>query len=204
MTLMDLAALTTRLNSFAGFDLTPEEARDLINEARLDLARRSRYPRRLVVLPDRGWPQDFLIGVRVIVNGRDFQPSDHATALKLESGDLVLAGAGVWWDGIDLNGDRFLGLYPDSDGAEVELEYVFAPVPLVADGDVPSEFPEAFHARLLHFVAEKYYPTVEDNPELGQWHAEKAEQTIHDLAVYEGQRSAGTGVFNIGVLGFSQ
>lgn len=201
---MDLAALTARLNSFAGFSLTPEEAADLINEARLDLARRSRYPRKLVVLPDRGWPQDFLLGVRVVVDGRDFQPSDHSTAVKLESGALRLATHGVWYDHLDQNGDRFLGLYPESVGAEVKLEYVFAPVPLVGTTDVPSELPEVFHPRLLHFVAAAYYPTVEDNPELGQWHAEKAEQTIHDLAVYEGQRSAGTGVFNIGILGVNQ
>lgn len=207
---MNLAQLTTRLNSFSGFDLTDTEAKDLLNEARRRFALRSKYPRKrgsigLTVAGQSAydWPEDLLLPLGLSVAGTPWPPTDADSVERFERSELALQQIGGWYDAPDVNGARKLYLYPapGEAGLELKLEWVFRPTPLVDGADEPTELPEEFHPALLPEVASYYYETVEDDPELAQRNAEKADQWVVDLRHYENLRRVGSGVFKAPILG---
>lgn len=172
---------------------------------------RTRYPRKVAEAGPTvanqaaySWPSDFLLPLSVSVAGRIYPPSDYNTIRQYEKGELRLLGeGGVWYERADEEGARKLYLYrvPGEAGLAVTLEYVYEAEALSEEGDEPSEFPIWFHPKLCHFVAEIYYTSVEDNPELAEAAKQKADAAVGELTRYGNEREAGDGVFQIGVIG---
>lgn len=207
---MNLSQLTTRLNSFSAFDLTDTEAKELLNEARRRFALRSKYPRKRGSIGETvaeqaayDWPADLLLPVSLAIAGTPWPSTDADSVELYEKGELVLQQIGGWYDGPDVDGARKLYLYPapGEAGLEIKLEWIYRPAPLVNDTDEPTELPEEFHPALLPEVASYYYETVEDDPELAQRNAEKADEWVVDLRHYENLRKTGNGVFKVPILG---
>lgn len=208
---MDLAALTARLNDLAGFDLSSAEACSLLNEARAEAARRSRYPRKVADIGPTvagqvayNWPEDLLIPLSVSVAGEPWEASDRETVRQYEKGELVLQSVGVWYEASDESGARKLYLYPAPSGGDtIEVEWVFQGSPFTADetSAEPDEFPSWWHSKLIFIVAETYYAFVEDDEELAQINREKADLAVGDLIRYDNERHSGSGVFRPGIVG---
>jgi len=145
-----------------------------------------------------------LLALGVTVAGRPWESSSRETVRQFENGELTLRSQGVWYEGTDESGARRLTLYPTPGSAvTLELEWVYAAPNLTVDtpSAEPSEFPEWFHPKLLHFAGEIYYPTVEDNPELGEIQKSKADLAISELVRYDNERGAGDGIFTIAIVG---
>lgn len=207
---INLTALTTRLNEFAGFDLSDSEAALLLNEGRREAARRSRYPRKVkeigpTVAEQEAYslPADFLLPESLAVAARPWESSDLETVRQYKQGELILLPYGVWYERPDEEGVRKLYLYPapGEAGLAVELEYVYQPVDLVNDGDEPSEFPEFWHPNLRFFAAQVYYETIEDNADLAEVFKGRADTAIGDLIRYDNERSTGNGIFQVRISG---
>jgi hypothetical protein len=207
---VNLGQLTTRLNAFAGFDLSDSEACDLLNEARRRLARRSKYPRKTATESTvsgqaaYSWPEDMLLPLRVSVNGEPWSSTDAETVEQFAKGSLILQEEGVWYEAPDNEGTRALYLYPTPDEAlTLTVEYVYRPVDLNVSTPAgePTEIPPEFHEALLPMVAAAYYETVEDNPELAQRNTEKGDLWISELMRYDHERRSGDGIFRIGIVG---
>jgi hypothetical protein len=109
----------------------------------------------------------------------------------------------VWYEAPNANGVRRLYLYPPPDGASLELEWVYEAPALKADeaNAGPEEFPAWFHPKLVHFAAEDYYESVEDNPELAEQQKAKAEAAVSELVRYDRQRRSGDGIFTMPIAG---
>jgi hypothetical protein len=195
---VDLTALTARLNSLGGFDLSDSEACDLLNDAQAEAARRSRYPRKTVELgPTVGGqaayalPADFLLPQTVAVAGVPWPSSDRETVRQYERGELVMQSQGVYYEAADDEGNRALYLYPTPSGEDtLALEYVYSPAPLSVDEPAgePTAFPGYWHPKLVHFVAAPYYELVEDDAELAEFHQGKADLAVSDLTRYDNER----------------
>lgn len=150
------------------------------------------------------WPEDLLLPLSLAVAGHPWGSSDRETVRQFETGELRLTGAGVWYDAPDENGLRKLYLYPSPSGGDtLEVEWVYQAVALSTDTPTgqPSEFPEWWHPKLLHFIGEGYFATVEDNPELAEYHKGKADLAVSDLIRYDNERQAGDGIFLPGIAG---
>jgi hypothetical protein len=149
------------------------------------------------------WPEDLLYVLSVTVAGRPWEPSDRETVRQFESGELRMTGYGVWYEGTDKDGARKLYLYPAPASTTLELEWVYeAPAFNVDEPNVePSEFPAWFHEKLVHFVGEIYYGTVEDNPELAEVQKGKADLALSELVRYDNERASGDGIFIPGIVG---
>lgn len=207
---MNLTQLTARLNSLSGFDLTDAEACELLNEAQLEAARKSRYPRKTVeagptVAGQAAYtlPEDFLLPYRLAVAGTPWAPSDRETVRRYEKGELKLLEDGVYYEAPDSEGNRALYLYPTpGDAVTLELTYVYAPAALNVDepSKEPVAFPSYWHNKLIHFVAADYYETVEDDAELAQVQQSKADLAIADLVRYDNERTS-PGPFIVGIAG---
>lgn len=141
----------------------------------------------------------------VAVNGSEpYSASSLETVREYEQGRAVLVAVGAWYDGIDDTGARKLVLYPPQESAvSVELEYVYRPASMVDAGDEPAWMPAAFHKGLLYSAAAVYFEDVEDNPELAKWNQEKADAVASELRRHDIDRSAGDGVFQIPVTGWT-
>jgi hypothetical protein len=171
---------------------------------------RSRYPRKVVEAGPTvagqapySWPSDLLLPLTVSVAGRVFPPSDFDTVRQYEKEELRFFGWGVWYERAGEEGSRKLYIYPapGEAGLEVQVEHVYEAAALNEDSDEPSEFPNWFHPELCHFVAEVYYDTVEDNPELAEAAKAKADNAVGQLVRYDNERQAGEGVFKVPVAG---
>lgn len=149
------------------------------------------------------WPEDLLMVLRVTVAGQPWQAVSRETVERIQAGELALRAPGVWYEAPDEAGVRRLHLYPAPDGASLSLEWVYDPPPLKesADNEGPEEFPAWFHPKLLHFAAEDYYESVEDNPELAEVHKAKSEAAVAELLRFDYQRRSGDGNFTIPILG---
>jgi hypothetical protein len=223
---VDLTALTNRLNSFAGFDLSAADACGLINEAQRELARRSKYCRKTVTtvgptVANQGaydYPDDLILPLRLSVAGLPWEPSDAERVEQYKQGVLVLQTGGGWsadtgawtaggvfYDAADDTGTRKLNLYPvaSTGGDAIELEYVYRPQDLSVDAPSaePVAFPEEFHPGLLSYCAQAYYSTVEDNPDLAQVNGAAFDLVVSELVRYRNQRGSGNGVFVVGIVG---
>lgn len=209
---MNLTALTARLNAFDGFDLSGAECCDLLNEAQVEAARRTRYCRKTVELAAVSGqvaftlPADFLLPFSVSVGGRPWASSDRQTVRRYEQGELILQDEGVFYEATDEDGNRGLYLYPAPTSAvTVEIEYVYSPPPLNVDeaAGEPTAFPFYWHPKLLPFAAAVYYGTVEDNPELAAFNQEKADLAVSDLERYDNERATGGGSFLVQMPGIN-
>lgn len=206
---MNLGQLTTRLNGFQGLDLTPTEARDLLNEGCERFALRSQYPRKVASIGPTvaqqeaySWPADLLLPVKLTVAGRPWAPADPGTVEEYERGLLRLGDEGVWYEEPDAEGGRAVHLYPvPQEEAALILEWVFKPAPLVADSDEPVEFPSLFHDGLVYEAAAVAFEGEEDNVELANYYTQKAEGRMRELMVYDNIRRSGSGVFRIPIVG---
>lgn len=152
-----------------------------------------------------GWPDDFLLPLQVSLEGGDpLDPADPTTVRQYERDTLSLLQDRVYYEAPGDDGVRRLALYPEpSDGLVIELEYVYAPAPMTADADEPTEIPRPFHEALLPASAATYYETVEDNPELAQRSAEQLDLWVGKLARYDIQRRGGSNPFQVPIVGVS-
>lgn len=140
----------------------------------------------------------------VAVAGYPWAPADRETVRQFERGELRRTGRGVWYDHVESSGIRRLFLYPTPSGGDtLELEWVYAGVPLKTDQPTagPEELPVWFHPKLVHFAAEVYYETVEDNPELAEKAKGMADLAVSELIRYDNERASGSGIFEIGIVG---
>lgn len=209
---VNLTSLTARLNSLSGFDLSAAEAAELLNEAQLEAARRSRYPRKTVEVGPAvegqaayTLPTDYVLPYKVAVAGVPWSTSDRETVRQYERGELKLLAQGVYYEDSDEEGNRTLNLYPTpGGGSEIALTYVYAPTPLNVDepSKEPTAFPTYWHKRLIHFVAADYYETVEDDAELAQVQQNKADLAVADLVRYDNERVT-PGPFVAGIAGIT-
>lgn len=138
------------------------------------------------------------------LDGRPVAPSDRGSIQRVEYGALVLQDDGAWYETVSAAGVRQLTLYPTPGSAQtLELEWVFSPPPFdsASPNAEPSEFPEWWHPKLVHFVAEVYYESIEDNPELAEVQKAKADFAVGELARYDNQRRTGNGVFRVPIAG---
>lgn len=144
-----------------------------------------------------------MLPLSVTVNGVPYSQSDRETVRAIERGKLIHRGDGLFYEQSDSAGVRKVYLYPapTEAGQEIELEWVFRPIPLSEDTDEPTEIPQEFHPKLLHFVAATYYRTSEDNPELASYNAEKADLAVSELTRYENLRASGEGPWQVGISG---
>lgn len=150
------------------------------------------------------WPEDLLLVESVTVAGRPWASSSREAVRRFAAGELTLNDYGVWYESADDTGLRKLHLYPAPSGGDtLELEWVYGGPALMTDqpNGTPGELPEWFHPKLCHFVAETYYETVEDNPELAEQQKTKAELAISELIRYDNERGSGSGVFMPGIVG---
>lgn len=177
----------------------------LLNEARKDLGRKSKYPRKKAQLGPTvagqaaySHPADFVLPLSVRLAGNLLEDSDPETVAEYESGEGGPGSRGVWYRDVDDQGVRALYLYPVPSAAlTLQLEYVFRG-PAIGAADLtaePSEFPEDFHEKLLYFCAAVYYRTVEDNPELAADNENQANVVVGELVRHGNLERSGTGIF---------
>jgi hypothetical protein len=122
---------------------------------------------------------------------------------RLERGSLRSHDA-YFYEKAGEDGTRKLYLYPaPTEATTLELEYVFRPAALVNDSDTPTEIPEDFHEKLLHFAAVTYYRTVEDNPELANDNERLVNEAIAALQRYDNIRSTGESPWTVGIVGLT-
>lgn len=207
---MTLEELIDRAQDMFGFDLDSPSLIGLFNDARQDAARLSEFPRKVIsgthtegVLE---LPEDFLLGYALHVNGKPWAQADRETVRRLENGELVPTGPGYWYQYTDDEGKEVIQAYPDPGvSAKVEFEYVYCGLDWEAGSmeAQPSEFPRWFHPKLIYFVADIYYSTVEDNPELGETQKARAEQAVSDLIRWGNEQEAGDGVFVVPIQGMT-
>lgn len=170
---------------------------------------RSRYPRKIDEIGPTvaeqaayEWPEDLLLPLNVSLGDVSLEPSDRETVRDYEQGKLAYSGDGVYYDAPDAEGVRKLYIYPaPTEATTLTLEWVFRPVPLSESTDEPTEIPEEFHEKLLHFVAATYYRTSEDNPELAAENARLADEAVSALMRYDNLRASGEGPWRVGIVG---
>jgi hypothetical protein len=144
------------------------------------------------------------MAISLCVGGTDpWEPTDPTTARRFASGSLVLQREGAFYEKPDSEGSRKLVLYPaPGEGLTIDLEWVYRPDVILIDEE-PNELPEEFHPALIPELAATYYELVEDNPELAQRNAEKADLWVGELNRYDNQRRGGNDPFMVPILGIS-
>lgn len=122
----------------------------------------------------------------------------------MTNGSLALCSEGAYYEADGEDGVKrvvLVGSY--GSGLPISLRYVYAPPPMTADSDEPSELPRPFHEALLPASAAVYYETVEDNPELAQRNSEQVDLWVGRLVRYDNQRRGGSDPFMVPILGVS-
>lgn len=141
----------------------------------------------------------------VSLGGRPLGFSDKETVERYQDGrEVALQDLNVWYEKPDEDGTRKLFIFPaPGEASALLLEYVYEPVDLTGDSDVPTEIPDVFHSHPLYYVAALYYRSVEDNAELAEAHERTFDQKVSEVIRYDNQRRSGNGVFRVGIAGIS-
>lgn len=202
---MNLSQLRTRANGLSGFDLSDAEATDLINEAIRDFARLSGFPRKVwefetvADTTEYELPSDFIKPVTVRVAGYPLDGTDTNTIADLQAGILTTNSDGAWY----LSDDQgHLGIWrTPAEAQTVSVQYVYQPLPLVLDDDVPGAFPDEFHPALIFYVGSVYYATVEDNPDLAAVNDDRYRAKAEELNRHRISLESADETFAIGIAG---
>lgn len=209
---MNLTALIARLNSFAGLDLSDEEATDGLNEAQVQLALRSEYPRKVsatltTTVADQSeytLDTDFLAPMKLAVGGAPWESTDFETIQQYLRNDLWLNRDGAFAIEPDDTGTDQLVLYPaPSTATDLRFTYVYSPTALVSGPDTPGAFPDFAHNYLCYYAAAWAFRSLEDNPQLAQVWDDRFDLKVAELRRYRIRRSHRKGPISVRIVGVS-
>lgn len=209
---MDASQLAARVNAINGLDLSGPETYSLLSEGARELNRRAQYARRTPnigpTVPGQAayaLPADFVLPIRVTLAGSPIPATDAESVAEYAANKMILGVDSVWYITDDDAGAKHLYLYPAPGPIPVPLtmEFVRRPPDLENPTDAPTWLPEEFHPYLIHYVGREYFRGIEDDPEMGQLHADQFDQGVSQLAAFRIMEVNGDRPFQFRVLGVS-
>lgn len=188
-----LDSLVTELSSFSGFDLTDDEATDLINEACAELNSRGEWFRAVIEVDTTvsgtgtyDFPTSTDRLLRLYVDDVPWSRLDLDTIKLADIGQASIAyatNAGVFAPTEDDASQEQVRLYPTptTTGLSITAQVVVDPPTLDSDADT-TVFPSPrFDRALVDYVAAVAYAGLEDNSEESQIRMAKFEEKAVEL-----------------------
>lgn len=136
-------------------------------------------------------PSDVYRILKLTVDGYTARLIDWETAQELTTRDLWRTKRWTYYLGFDATNVETVNLYPAPTTAGLSIQaYVVETPANFADDSANPVVPEQFHRALVHYASAQAFVTIEDNPDLHQYHSAAYDNHLSEARALRNSRGA--------------